>query len=84
MGCLTDGETGVLWWSALAGLVVLYWMLPIFTEYEMSNVSNVWTIISTFVELPRMFLSTDFLFELRIGLLCIITGSVSGLATDSP
>ena len=46
-------------------LVVLYRMLPIFTQYGMFNV---WDTVSTIVHFPRMFPPTDFLFEKRLGL----------------
>ena len=74
-------------------LVVLYRMLSIFSEYRLINV---WATPSAFFHLPRMFLSTDFLFEKWVGLvfwtpsisywhnkLSIISRRVSGLATDS-
>ena len=41
-------------------LVVLYWILALFTLHEMINV---WDTIAIFIRLPRMFLSKYFLFE---------------------
>ena len=45
-------------------LVCLYWMLALITQYEMIKV---WDTVSTCIHLPRMFLSTNILFEQRIG-----------------
>ena len=49
-------------------LVVLYRMLAILTYYRMANV---WDIVATYTRLPMIFLSTDFLFEKRIGLVAM-------------
>ena len=45
-------------------LIVLYRLLSIVIQYEMSNV---WVTVPTFVHLPIIFLSTDFLLERRLG-----------------
>ena len=46
-------------------LVVLHWALPMeIIEIEMINV---WDTISTFIHLGKMLLSSDILFEQRIG-----------------
>ena len=52
---LTDGERV----CPFRALVVLYRMLPIFTDYE---ISNVWATVSTIVLRPRMFPPTDLLY----------------------
>ena len=58
---ITDGGEG---WFMVAcpfwALVVLYWMLAIFTKYEMVDV---WDTVSALIHLPMMFLSTDYLCE---------------------
>ena len=63
--CLTDGKG----WPMVACP-----FQPLVVWYEMSNV---WATVSTFVHLPGMFRSTDFLFKKTIGvvtmdLLCIM------------
>ena len=49
-------------------LVVLRRMLALFAKNEMIYA---WATVSTFAHIPRMFLSTDFLFEKRIVLVTI-------------
>ena len=39
-------------------------MLSIFTQYEMIDV---WDTVSAHIHLPKMLLSTDYLYEKRIG-----------------
>ena len=73
-------------------LVVLYRMLTIFACYVFDF--YVWDAVSIFNHLPKVFLSTDFAFRIKDWTCChgphlhailrIITGGVSGLATDSP
>ena len=62
LSVLTDWGKG---WLMVAcpfrALVVLYWMLTIFTWYEMFNL---WVTVSIIVQLIRMFPHTDFLFWL--------------------
>ena len=45
---------------AFRPLVVLYWMLAIFTSYKMISV---WDSVSAFTCLHRIFRSTDYTFE---------------------
>ena len=56
------------WWRKGWTVAVLYQMSAIIIQYE---VINVWATVYAFVRLPRMFLSTDFLFEKRMGLVNI-------------
>ena len=45
-------------------LIVLFRMLATSTQYE---IIDVWDIVSTFICLPRMFLSSDYLSWKQIG-----------------
>ena len=48
----------------LRALGVMYQFMALFTQYEMISV---WDNMSTIIRLPRLFLSTEYLFEQRIG-----------------
>ena len=48
----------------LRALVVMYRFMALYTQHEMISV---WDNVSTFIRLPRLFLSTEYLFEQRIG-----------------